>query len=193
MNQQETNITEGEFKLPNKRVVIFNKISGIVVGMVNPECMSDINEKYFNYREIEIDETKQKFVGDHDTGEVVDIDSAPVDVTESQLNHACGVAIQNVFPAHKQLNAMAGVMKALIAKHELQGEEVDSFNKMHDFIAGRRNLNEKFKKAYKSGPDWNYISTEDEAVNFGKIVEGGIHEEIGPRSTAWMPCGLDGD
>ena len=88
---------------------------------------------------------------------------------------------------------MAGVMKSLIAKHALEGEEVEAFNKMHDFIAGRRNLNEKFKKAYENGPDWNYISTEDEAVNFGKVVEGGIHEEIGPRATAWMPCGLDGD
>ena len=73
---------------------------------------------------------------------------------------------------------MAGVMKALIAKHDLQGDEVDAFNSMYDFIAGRRNLNEKFKKAYENGPDWNYISTEDEAANFGKVVDDGFFRYI---------------
>ena len=161
--------------------------------MVNQECKDQINDKYFKFREIEIDETKQKFVGDYDTGQVVDIDSAPVDVTESQLNGACGAAIENVYPAHKQLNAIAGVIKLLITEHKLQGDEVDQFNKVFDFIAGRRTMNEKFKNAYMNGPDWNYISTEQEMENFNKVVEGGIHEEIGPRSNAWMPCGLDGD
>lgn len=192
MSEETINI-DGDFSLDNKRVAIFNKISGILVGMVNMECKDQINDKYFKFKEIEIDETTQKFVGDYDTGEVVNIDDAPVEVTESQLNHACATAIENVFPLYKQLNALTGVMKTIISKHNLQGEEVDEFNKVVNFITGRRNLNKKFKNAYKEGPDWNYISTEDEAENFNKVVEGGIHEEIGPRSTAYMPCGLDGD
>ena len=193
MDQEETNNIEGDFSLDIKRVAIFNKISGALVGMVNVECKDQINDKYFKFKEIEIDETTQRFVGDYDSGEVVSIDDAPVVVTESQLNHACATAIENVFPLYKQLNALTGVMKSIISKHDLQGEEVNEFNKVVNFISGRRNLNKKFKTAYKEGPDWEYISTEDEGENFNKVVEGGIHEDIGPRSTAYMPCGLDGD
>lgn len=191
--QQETIPSSEAFNLPVKRVGIFNKSSGVLVGMMNADCKDQINETYFNFREIELDESTQKFVGDYETGQVVDIDSAPVDVTETQLNHACGVAIENVYPVHRQVNAMVGLMKAMVEQTGIKGQEVDEFNKVFDFIAGRRKLNEKFKKAYQTGPDWNYMSTEDEAAHYGKAIEGGVHEDMGPRSLAYMPCGLDGD
>lgn len=193
MNQEQQTSDAEEFDLPNKRLAIFNKSSGVIIGMVNSDCKDQINEKYFKCREIEIDDVKQKFIGDFDTGEVVDIDSAPVQINESELNGVCGVAIRNVMPAHKQLNAIAGVMRALINKYDLQSEEVDAFNEVFDFIDGRRKLNEKFKNAYKNGPDWNYTSVEEEMDLAGKQFEGGIHEELGPRSNYFMPCGLDGD
>ena len=91
------------------------------------------------------------------------------------------------------MNAMVDLLRVLVNNYNVEGPEVDEFNKVFDFIAGRRNLNKKFKKAYESGPDWNYMTTEQIAENWSKCIDGGIHEEMGPRSLSYMPCGLDGD
>ena len=75
-----------------------------------------------------------------------------------------------------------GVVEKLIEKAGLEGEEVDDFNEIYDYIKARRESAQKFKEAYQNSPDFKYESKKEYIERIGKELDGGLHEELGPKS-----------
>lgn len=194
MNIDETNnIHDLPESLPEERVGIFNKQSKALVAMIDKESAHHVDSTYFITKPVEMDDTTHTFVGDFDTGKPVDINIAPVTIHESALNATAARAITDVYPVHRQLNILTSVIKQLVSHNNLTGEVVDDLDSMINFIHGRRDMNSKFKQAYTSGEDWEYVSTHEEQKIFGDMLAGGAQEIFGPRSSIEMPCGEDDD
>ena len=83
-------------------------------------------------------------------------------------------------------------MLALIEKSNLSGPEVDAFLDLAEFIEDKRELNERYKKAYQEGPDWKYVSKDEERAMLSRRLEGGIHEILGPKSGFAQPTEITG-
>ena len=60
------------------------------------------------------------------------------------------------------------------------------------FIEDKRELNERYKKAYQEGPDWKYVSKDEQRAILSRQLEGGIHEILGPKSTYGTPSQITG-
>jgi hypothetical protein len=173
-----------------ERLAIFNKITGEFTSITSANSEEYLNSKFWKWRKITINEATQKFVGDYDTGKVVDMTDAPVEVLETQLDEAAGTAIGNEYSWYHQVNVLNAVVKVLIEKNAITGPEVDDFLNVLGYIEDKRESNERYKKAYSEGPDWNYISKKEEAASFKRQLEGGVHEFLGPRNTV-VPGGIE--
>ena len=173
-----------------EKLAIFNKITGEFSSLTSVNSEEYLNSKFWKWRKITINEETQKFVGDFETGTVVDIDNSPVTVLETQLDAAAGTAIENEYSWYHQVNALSAVVKVLIEKNAITGPEVDDFLNVLGYIEDKREANERYKKAYSDGPDWEFISKKQEAASFKRQLEGGVHEFLGPRSTV-VPGGIE--
>ena len=172
-----------------EKIVYFNKASGQMVGIMSKDCAEHLNTKFYTYKPITIDETKEKWVGNLDDGRVVNIDDAPVTVKEEELDHACTNTIERLYPPHTQINAIAGAIRAIVEKTGTTGPEIDRFLDVFDYIDEKRGQNKNYKKAYEEGPDWDYKSKAQCAEEYNAAMEGGVHEAEGPRDhvPAWIP------
>lgn len=181
--------------MKQERAAIFNKHSGQFVCFTDTNSISNIDLTNFKYRIVEFDGETETFVGTYETGSVKPIDEQPVTVTEEAIDAACARAIDTVYPVYTQLNILADVVTHLVKNSDVPEEILKPFEQMKQFIQGRRDLNSNYKAAYSQGDDWEYISKEKAAENLNAALEGGIHEEIGPRDhvPSYIPCGLDGD
>jgi hypothetical protein len=169
-----------------ERIAVFNKVSGELAGMHLPNSEASLNSEFYKWKLIEIDEKTQKWVGDYDNGKVVDVNSQPIDVSETAIDHQAEYTIRDIYDYHHQINNLVGVVRVMIEKNNLKGEEVNAFLTMADYIQERRDANERYKKAYQDGPDFEYVSKEDERRRVARLMEGGVHEAVGPASES-MP------
>lgn len=178
-----------------ERAAVFNKISGEFICFVDTDNVKNINTDNYKYRIVSFDDEKERFSGSYETGSVKSLDDLPVVVTEDAIDTACARAIDTVYPVYTQLNILTDVVTHLVKDANLPEDVLKPFEQMKQFIQGRRDLNNNYKAAYEQGEDWEYISNEQASKNLNAALEGGIHEEIGPRDhvPSYMPCGLDGD
>jgi len=181
--------------MKQERAAVYNKHSGKFVCFVNIESINNIDLEHFKYRIVEFDGEKEAFTGSYESGSVKSIDDLPVVVTEEAIDTACARAIDTVYPVYTQLNILSDVVTHLVKNADVPEDILQPFEQMKQFIKGRRDLNNNYKAAYIQGDDWDYISKEQGAANLSAALEGGLHEEIGPRDhvPSYMPCGLDGD
>tara|TARA_R110000772_G_scaffold132933_1_gene241374 strand:+ start:440 stop:991 length:552 start_codon:yes stop_codon:yes gene_type:complete len=178
------------------RIAVFNRVSGVFVAFTDNDNKEHMDDTYYKFKVIDIDEDKEVWSGDFETGSVESIDDIPVEVTEESLNLAASSVILDTYPLGKQLNIVQSLLTTIIeANPEIVGESVDEFKSMVNFISGRRKLNKKFKNVYSEGDDWTYTSSEEAASKMSQQMAGGLHELGGPQGhqLAWMPCGQDGD
>ena len=164
------------------RIAIFNKISGVLVGFTSVNAKQYLNGELYKWKEVKIDEVSQQYNGDYDTGEVVNIDDLPVTLHETDLDSQASAAIQNEYRWYHEMNLLIGVVRVMVDKHNISGPEVDAFLNMAEFIQEKREANNRYKKAYDEGPDWNLVTKKQVRDNLKKVLEGGIHELLGPES-----------
>lgn len=181
--------------MKQERAAIFNKHSGEFICYINTENINSIDTTNFKVRVVEFDDETERFTGDYESGQVKNLDDLPVVVTEEAMDIACSRAIDTVYPVYTQLNILTNIVSHLVETSDVPDELLKPFEQMKQFIKGRRDLNENFKSAYDQGDDWEYISKSQSSEALNSALEGGLHEEIGPRDhvPSYMPCGLDGD
>jgi hypothetical protein len=157
---------EDEFRAKNNRkILMFNKISGAYVGFVITDTVSTLDKTKFKWKIKSFDDTAQEWVGDYDTGSLVAIDDVARTVRESDIDLHAGSTITQSYPWHSQTNYIIEVVKKLIEANNLTGDEVDAFNHMSSFIEGRRDANRAWKQAYKDDGGFEYISHTDQEKN----------------------------
>jgi len=176
----------------NKRVVIFNKQSGEFVSTASVNTASCLNGDLYKWKTVDIDVDTQRWEGNYDDGSVVNVAEAPVNVYERDMDRKAGEAITWAYNWYQQVNVIIPVMMTLIEKNNLSGPEVDSFLGLAEYIEDKRELNDRYKKAYQEGPDWKYISKDEERAALSRQLEGGIHELLGPKSGYLPPTEITG-
>ena len=164
----------------NKRILIFNKESGEYMHTIITDSVEGLDSTYFKWKVKHFDDSEYQWVGDYDTGDLVKIEDIPTEIDEEEVDQQIGLIVSESYPWFSQLNIMANVMKKLIEANAITGEEVDEFNKMIEFIEGRREQNRKYKKAYSEDPDFNLLSRRDKWNRMAKQFAGGLAEEMGP-------------
>lgn len=181
--------------MKQERAAIFNKHSGQFICFASIESVNNIDTDNFKYRIVDFDDDVERFTGTYETGSVKNLDDLPVVVSEEAIDTACSRAIDTVYPVYTQLNILTDIVTHLVKSSDVPEELLKPFEQMKQFIQSRRDLNKNYKAAYEQGDDWEYLSKEQGVKNLNAALEGGIHEEIGPREhvPSYMPCGLDGD
>lgn len=164
----------------NKRILIFNKESGEYMSTIITDSVKNLDSTYFKWKVKYFDDSEYQWVGDYDTGELVKIEDIPTEIDEEEVDQQIGMIVTESYPWFSQLNIMANVMKKLIEANAITGEEVDEFDKMMEFIEGRREQNRKYKKAYSEDPDFTLLSRRDKWNRMAKQFAGGLAEEMGP-------------
>lgn len=162
------------------QIAMFNKQSGEFTGLTTTVSEPYLNDKFYKWKKIEIDTETQKWSGDYDTGGVVNVADAPVEIFERDMDRRAGEAIEAVYAWYQQINTIIPVIQALIEKNNLTGSEVDAFLDTADFIQEKRDTNDRYKKAYQDGPDWELITKDEEQKTKARQFEGGIRELLGP-------------
>ena len=190
-----TQINEGVHKVANQLddemtgsgesefLLIFNKTSGAyighVVGHVN-ETKSD--STHYKFKKVKFDPTVYEWRGDFDTGELKRVIDAPVMISEEFVDNQTNYSIRDVYDWYHQMNVMMDVMGKVIEKNDMDGDEVEDFKQVHDYIKGRREAGTKFKEAYKGSPDFQFETKQQMVDRVGRELDGGLHEALGPKS-----------
>lgn len=104
-------------------------------------------------------------------------------IYESQMNAMAAQKITKKYPLTVQLNVMAACLNKLGEEHSLgDSDEFQALNEMLSYINQCVQINKTKKEFYANDPDTVYISDEALAESLSRKMEGGIHEEIGPRN-----------
>jgi DNA-binding Lrp family transcriptional regulator len=162
-----------------KALAQFNKLNKMfttIIGMV--ENVSMLNHDLFLYKEINIDLDKEKVVGNYDNFEIINIQNAPLEITEDSLNLIAREKILNEYPIERQLSILGSILEKVAIS---AGVDCDDLKEMNDFINEIRRVNGVRKEFYASNPDYKYMSTEEFNEMIEKMYEGGI-QEYGKRT-----------
>lgn len=164
-------------------LLVFNKASGAYVGRAAGNVNSTQQDStHYKFKKLKFDPTTHEWRGDFDNGGLVEIINAPVRISEEEIDSQTGYSIRDVHDWHNQVNALFDVVEKLIEKNNLSGEEVDDFKSILDYIRGRRDSGKNFKEAYQANPSFEYESKEETVARLGRELDGGLHEELGPKS-----------
>lgn len=164
-------------------LLIFNKASGAYMGRAVGNVGSTAHDStHYKFKRLKFDPTIHEWRGDFDNGALVEVINAPVRISEEEIDTQTGYSIRDVHDWHNQVNVLFDVVEKLIEKNNLSGEEVDDFKSILDYVKGRRGSGENFKEAYKDNPSFEYESKEEMVARLGRELDGGLHEELGPKS-----------
>lgn len=167
----------------NKRILVFNKESGAFVSTIITDSVALLNSTHYKWKIKYFDDTIYEWSGDYDTGELVKIEDQPTVISEAMVDTQIGAIVTESYPWFSQCNIMMQLLKKLVEESAIDGDEVDEFNKMYDFIEGRREQNRKYKTAYAEDPSFTLVSRRDEWAQLAKQTAGGVSEIIGPSRT----------
>ena len=156
MEEQAINLVE--LSKSDKKIAFFNKASGAFIGFVSLNAKDTLNKEYVVGKEVEVNEDTQMWVGDYETGKIVDKEHMPQEVTESALDKQTQYTIRDVYDYYHQINVLMGAVRTLIDENNLSGDSVDKFKTVADFIDERKAANAAYKKAYAESPDYDLIS-----------------------------------
>ena len=164
----------------NKRILLFNKESGEMVGSIISDTTDNLDSTYLKWKVEDFDEEEFQWVGNYDTGGLVRIEDIPTEIVEEEVDMRIGSIVEESYPLFSQINVITDAVKKLIEENAIAGDEVDEFNKMVEFIEGRREQNRKYKIAYSEDPDFNLVSRRDAWNKTARQLAGGLHEVVGP-------------
>ncbi len=191
----EENKTEKQYPNRISATALFNKINGELISVTSvPLDKSQHNKDYYIARSVmyNFGENGDKIEGNilispngvvTDNFKVLAADEQSQTVYESQLNTMAAEKITSKYPLTKQLNLLVSCVNSLAADRDLaKTDEFLALNEMVDYINYCVKVNQTKKEHYANDPTVNYISDEDAAEAMSRRMEGGIHEELGPRT-----------
>lgn len=181
MNEQDIEkIVESLNTGKQKYLLTFNKISGSYVGMIgyyNNEKPS-LNYDHFIYKEVELDPSKETWVGNYKTGKVIPLEEFKPEINEYMINAGCKAKINRNYPIYKQLNIIIDLLDKIVNDNDLKGKEADNFKRMVLFLKETKEINKRYKQAYKESDIVFYRSKDEMYKKYSKQVDGGVREYI---------------
>jgi hypothetical protein len=150
----------------------FNKLNKVFITVLGPvDDVSMLNHEHYLYREVMIDETSEKIIGNYDNYQIVAIADQPVEIFEAYLNDLAAEKILAKYPVRQQVNVLANLLEKIADNIGIECEELKDMN---DYIKEVRHANKLRKEFYESDPDYQYISTEKFEELYAEKLEGGI-------------------
>jgi hypothetical protein len=169
----------------HEKILVFNKASGAFMSEMvsNPVNKPDQSTHYI-YRVVNFDsETHTWDGGDYDTGNIIPKDDLMVKILEEDVDIQAGMVITQSYPYFSQLNIIASAVQKLAEASGLECEEVEELNNMLTFIEARKEVNARFKEAYKEDDSFKFMTRRDVWDETARQLDGGLHEEYGPAGT----------
>ncbi len=155
----------------------FNRVSKVFTMILEkPDDISGLNHDFYLYKEIMIDRSKEKILGNYDNFQVVSIESQPLLITEDSLNSLAREKIIKTYPIERQLTILGQLLEKIATSSNIECEEL---KEMNDYINEVKRVNGLRKEFYESDPSYQYLSTEDFEELFAAQREGGIMEYEG--------------
>lgn len=171
---------------------LFNKINGMFCNVVGLSLeQSQHNEELYVGREVEYDFSSDIIVGGltvnkdgtyTDNFKVIPRDEEGHKVFEAQLNVQAEQKITKEYPLVDQINMLVKAVTLLAKEHQLEEKpEFKALAEMVSYIDQVLETNKAKKEFYSNNPDVEYYSDERVAAEESARMEGGIHEDLGPR------------
>ena len=161
-----------------EQTLIFNKLSGVFVAKMIGSHLDKVNTTYCKGKVMTFNPETHEYVGNYDSGSVVDKSTAPRVASELDLDNTAGLHIRKKYNYHHQLNHIIDMMKLLLDASSLSDEQKASFNSMKEYIDEIRDLNGKYKDSYTNDPNWTYKTKETLKTEVQNKMAGGMSEEI---------------
>ena len=161
-----------------EQTLIFNKLTGVFVAKMIGSHLDKVNTTYCKGKVMTFNPETHEYVGNYDSGSVVDKSTAPRVASELDLDETAGIHIRKKYNYHHQLNHIIDMMKLLLDASSLSDEQKASFNSMKEYIDEIRDLNGKYKDSYTNYPNWTYKTKETVKTEVQNKMAGGMSEEI---------------
>ena len=161
-----------------EQTLIFNKLTGVFVAKVIGSHLDKVNTTYCKGKVMTFNPETHEYVGNYDSGSVVDKSTAPRVASELDLDNTAGIHIRKKYNYHHQLNHIIDMMKLLLDASSLSDEQKASFNSMKEYIDEIRDLNGKYKDSYTNDPNWTYKTKDTVKTEVQNKMAGGMSEEI---------------
>ena len=161
-----------------EQTLIFNKLTGVFVAKMIGSHLDKVNTTYCKGKVVTFNPETHEYVGNYDSGSVVDKSTAPRVASELDLDNTAGIHIRKKYNYHHQLNHIIDMMKLLLDASSLSDEQKASFNSMKEYIDEIRDLNGKYKDSYTNDPNWTYKTKETVKSEVQNKMAGGMSEEI---------------
>ena len=161
-----------------EQTLIFNKLTGVFVAKMIGSHLDKVNTTYCKGKVMTFNPETHEYVGNYDSGSVVDKSTAPRVASELDLDETAGLHIRKKYNYHHQLNHIIDMMKLLLDASSLSDEQKASFNSMKEYIDEIRDLNGKYKDSYTNDPNWTYKTKETVKTEVQNKMAGGMSEEI---------------
>ena len=161
-----------------EQTLIFNKLTGVFVAKVIGSHLDKVNTTYCKGKVMTFNPETHEYVGNYDSGSVVDKSTAPRVASELDLDNTAGIHIRKKYNYHHQLNHIIDMMKLLLDASSLSDEQKASFNSMKEYIDEIRDLNSKYKDSYTNDPNWTYKTKDTVKTEVENKMAGGMSEEI---------------
>jgi len=162
------------------QTIIFNKITGALVSSIVGSNLDLVNTDFCKGKVVKFNPETHRWVGDFDTGSVQTIIESPRVVYEETLDQKAGRTIRGTYDYYHQLNAIIEVLSLLLEASSLTTEQKANFNKVKEYIAESRTLNDKYKDSYKNDPNWSFKTKEETQDEIDSKLAGGLYEIIKP-------------
>ena len=161
-----------------EQTLIFNKLTGVFVAKMIGSHLDKVNTTYCKGKVVTFNPETHEYVGNYDSGSVVDKSTAPRVASELDLDETAGIHIRKKYNYHHQLNHIIDMMKLLLDASSLSDEQKASFNSMKEYIDEIRDLNGKYNDSYTNDPNWTYKTKETVKTEVQNKMAGGMSEEI---------------
>lgn len=156
----------------------FNKITGELVAVLQYVDPDTLNNDYFIYKKIELDFENEEVRGDINNYEIIHKNDLPQLITEEGMDEQARDKITKIYPVVRQVNIIS---QAILRLSEKVGVEQEELQEMLDYINEVKHANRLRKEFYKNSPDFEFLSYEVLEDMYARQMEGGLHEEYGPR------------
>jgi hypothetical protein len=149
-----------------KKIILFNKHTGLVVGTLeNEDMLQSINKDDYAFKIVYLSQDEY-YYGDYESGKVYSASKKPLVYERDLINEAYNNILAQ-FPLYRQINA---IMEVINTNENLI--KTESFNKMMSFINLQKlKLSSKIKHLSSDKEAFNFISNEDLINAYKKDLE----------------------
>lgn len=171
-----------EFVLPSDRIpaiLQFNAITGAFITAMTGDLATLGSKEHFTYVEGEWNFTHDVVIGTYPDYQVVDERTLPTKIYEASLDMIARDKITKEYPVIQQVNILG---RAIMKLSEQLGVDQEELVEMFSYIDQVKQTNAVSKQEYQDSPDYDYISLEQQAVEYEATLEGGVHELYGARA-----------